>query len=162
LPFYYDLNTSATTSGTSGNSQFQTYGFTNTTNQETLNIVGVYAASRFGQAGGAQLRVLTGFNSTNSTSLGTAQTAQPRNLIRNPAAVSSWLNGPLIFNSTLTPRLTVGFAQTGGMGGWVPITPQDGIQATVGRFNPSDINFLSQASNASVTYDQTIEMTEGI
>ena len=72
--------------------------------------------------------------------------------------------GPTTTNSALTPRLTVGFAQTGGMGGWVPVTPQDAIQLMVGGgFNqPVDIEFWSQASNASVTYDLTVEFGEGI
>jgi hypothetical protein len=126
-----------------------------------VNIVGVYAASRFGTAGGAQLRVQTGVNSTNSASLGSAQTPAPRNIRGNPAAVSTWANGGTA-NSSNTSRLTVGFAQTGGMGGWIPITPQDGIQLTIGRATPVDVSFWSQASNASVTYDQTVEFTEGV
>jgi hypothetical protein len=161
MPFYYDLNTSATTAGSAGTTNYNTYGFTNTTGQETVSVVGVYAASRFGTAGGAQLRVLTGTSTTNSSSVGSAQTPSPRNLRGNPAAVSTWANGGTT-NSTLTPRLTVGFAQTGGMGGWIPLTPQDGIQLVIGHFNPVDVNFANQASNASVTYDQTIEFTEGV
>jgi hypothetical protein len=161
MPFYYDLNTGLTSSGSAGNSTNALYGYTVGGGiQETVGIVGVYAASRFGSAGGAQIRVQTGTNTTNSSGGGNTATATPRNF-RNTASVSQWLYGPTLFNSTQTPRLTVGFAQTGGMGGWIPLTPQDAIQLMPQRQSPSDINFYNLASATSVTFDQTIELTEG-
>jgi hypothetical protein len=62
----------------------------------------------------------------------------------------------------LTTRVTVGFAQTGGMGGWVATEPTNKIQMMPNATNPVDVEFTSLASSASVTFDQTVEFGEGI
>jgi hypothetical protein len=124
--------------------------------------VGLYLASRFGTAGGAQARIKT--NTGTTASGGTPQTPSPRNLRGNPAAQSLWSNAgaTITAGATLTIRMSVGFAQTGGMGGWIPITPQDAIQLMPNATNPVDVEFTTLASSASVTADMTVEFGEGI
>jgi hypothetical protein len=131
-------------------------------NQETVGIYGVYAASRFATAGGAQLLVRT--NTGTVVSGGTSQTPSPKNLRGNPAAQSLWANdgATITVGTTLTTRLTIGFAQTGGMGGYVPIVPTAAIQMMPNTTNPVDIEFSSDCATASVTFDMTIDIGEGI
>lgn len=160
-PFYYDLNYPFTSSSSAGTEISEVWAKT-IANQETVSVVGLYLASRFATAGGAQARIKT--NTGTSAAGGGGQAPAPRNLRGNPAAQSTWFNaGTLITaGNTLTVRMTVGFAQTGGMGGWVPVTPQDSIQMMPNAANPIDIEFTALASAASVTADMTIEFGEGI
>lgn len=161
MPFYYDLNYALTTNGSAGTENTSLWAKT-AANQETCSIVGLYLASRFGTAGGAQARIKD--NSGATASGGSTQTPRSRNLRGNPAAQSLWSNAgsAITPGATLTVRMSVGFAQTGGMGGWIPITPQDGIQMMPNATNPVDVEFTNLASAASVTADQTVEFSEGI
>ena len=114
------------------------------------------------RAGGAQLRLKSNTGSTATG--GTGQTPTPKNLRGNPSAQSIWANdGATITNgTTLTTRLSVGFAQTGGMGGYVPIVPTAAIQMMPNATNPIDVEVTSDAATASVTFDATIDIGEGI
>lgn len=131
-------------------------------NQETVSLVGLYVGSRFGTAGGGQARIKT--NTGSSALGGSIQAAQPRNLRGNVAAQSIWANSVVTITAgtVLQTRMTVGFAQTGGMGGWIPITPQDAIQLMPNATNPVDVELTNLASSASVTADMTLEIGEGI
>lgn len=161
MPFYYDVSRSETTNGSAGTTSTHMWAKT-AANQETAAIAAIYAASRFGTAGGAQLRVLT--NSGTTASGGVGQTPAPRNARGSPAAQSTWANdgSAITPGATLTQRLSIGFAQTGGMGGWVPIEPTDKLMMMPNATNPVDVEFVSVASAASVTFDMTIEFGEGI
>lgn len=161
MPFYYDLNQAVTTSGSAGTETTMMYGKT-VANQETVSVVGLYLASRFGTAGGGQARIKT---NTGSTAIaGAPQTPQPRNIRGQVAAQSTWFNGSVTITAgtVLQNRITVGFAQTGGMGGWIPITPQDAIQLMPNATNPVDVELTNLAASASVTADMTLEIGEGI
>jgi hypothetical protein len=161
MPLYYDLNYAFTTSSSAGTEVSQVWAKT-AANQETVNIVGLYLASRFGTAGGGQARIKSNTGATASG--GTSQTPAARNLRYGVASQSLWTNAgaTITAGATLTVRMTVGFAQTGGMGGWIPITPQDGIQMMPNATNPVDLEFTALASSASVTADMTVEFTEGV
>ena len=65
-------------------------------------------------------------------------------------------------SSSASTRMTVGFAQTGGMGGYVPIVPTAAIQMMPNATNPVDVEVTSDAATASVTFDLTIDIGEGI
>jgi hypothetical protein len=159
MPFY-DLERSVTTNGSSGAESTHLWG-TTAANQETAFISGLYVASRFGTAGGAQLRLKD--NSGTIASGGTAQTPRPRNLRSGPAAQSTWKNDATAITNgaTLTPRVSIGFAQTGGMGGWVATEPGAKIAMMPNGTNPVDVEITSVASSASVTADLTLEFCEG-
>lgn len=161
MPLYYDLNFALTTNGSAGTETTQMWGKT-AANQETCNIVGLYCAARFGTAGGGQLRIK--HNTGTTASGGTSQTPAPKNLRYSVAAQSLWSNAgtAITAGATLVNRITVGFAQTGGMGGYIPITPQDGIQMMPNATNPVDVEITSLASSASVTADMTLEISEGV
>lgn len=160
MAFYYDIARSET-SNSSANSTSTHFATKTATSQETLALKGIFLASRFATAGGAQFRVMS--NTGTVYSGGTAQTPAARNL-RSPAAGSTWVNDntAITAGASLTQRLSIGFAQTGGMGGWVPVEAADAIQAMAGGTNPVDLEFVSDAATASVTFDATIELSEGI
>jgi hypothetical protein len=161
MPYFYDLNR-AETSNASANTVSTHMWVKTVANQETLAIYGVYAASRFATAGGAQLKVA--HNTGTTASGGTAQTPAPKNLRGSPAAQSVWANdaSAITAGATLIQRLSIGFAQTGGMGGYVPIVPTAAIQLMPNATNPVDAEFQSDAATASVTFDLTVDIGEGI
>jgi hypothetical protein len=159
MPFY-DINR-ATTSNGSANTETSHLWVVTVANQETLSLMGVYAAARFATAGGGQLN--TKFNTGTIASGGTAQTPQPKNLRSAPAAQSTWKNDAtaITAGTTLTLKSTVGFAQTGGMGGWVPVVPGDAPQLMPNGANPIDMEWTSNMATASVTFNMTVEFMEG-
>jgi len=161
MPFYYDINRATTSNGSANTETTHLWG-TTVANQETVSIVGIYAASRFATAGGAQINAK--HNTGTVASGGTTQTPAPKNLRGNPAAQSAWKNDATAITpgATLVQRLTIGFAQTGGMGGYVPITPQDAIQMMPNATNPVDVEFTSNCATASVPFNLTVEIGEGV
>jgi len=161
MPFYYDIARAITTNGSAGTESMHLWG-TTVANQETVGISGYYMAARFGTAGGAQARLKT--NTGSIATGGTATTPTARNLRGAPAAQSVWKNDAtaVVVGTTLIVRMSVGFAQTGGMGGWVATEPTNKIQMMPNATNPVDAEFSSVASSASVTADLTVEFGEGI
>ena len=161
IPIYYDINRALTSNG-SANTESTHWWVKTAANQETVAFKGIYLASRFATAGGAQFRVKS--NTGTTASGGTAQVPNAKNLRLGVAAQSVWANdATAIVNGTvLLPRLTVGFAQTGGMGGWVPVEAADAIVMMPGATNPVDYEFVSNAATANVTFDATIDLSEGI
>jgi hypothetical protein len=160
MPFYYDVSRSETSNASAGSTSTHFYALT-VAEQETCAIKAVYIASRFGTAGGAQLRLMG--NTGTVASGGTAFTPSKRNMRGNPAAQTTWFddNTAITPGGTLVQRLSIGFAQTGGMGGWVPVEPSDSIQMMANGANPIDLEFVSVANAAAVTFDMTVEFSEG-
>ena len=160
MPFYYDVNRATTTNATPG-TETNHYRIVTVANQEAARITGLYAAGRFGTAGGAQLRLKT--NSGTAASGGTTQTPFARNIRGAVAAQTTFFNDATAITSgtTLTVRLTVGFAQTGGMGGWVAIEPSAAVQMMANATSPINAEVASVATTASVTFDATLEFAEG-
>jgi hypothetical protein len=161
MPFYYDLTRAITTNGSANTESTHLWGKT-AANQETVGISGLYIAARFGTAGGAQIRLKD--NTGTTASGGTGQTPVPRNRRGSPAAQSIWANDATAITpgATLLTRVTIGFAQTGGMGGWVATEPTAKIQMMPNATNPVDVEITSLASSASVTADLSLEFGEGI
>jgi hypothetical protein len=160
MPFYYDFTRALTSNGSAGTESTH-YRMATAANQESARITGLYAASRFGTAGGAQIRLKT--NSGTAASGGTAQTPAPRNSRGSVAAQLTVFNdaSAITAGTTLTTRVTIGFAQTGGMGGWVATEPSAAVQMMPNATNPINAEITSLASSASVTYDLTCEFAEG-
>jgi hypothetical protein len=161
MPFFYDVNRAITTNASANTESTHLWG-TTVANQETVSVVGLYAAARFATAGGAQARIKT--NAGTVASGGTTQTAAPKNSRGVVAAQSVWKNDATAITNgtTLTVRTTVGFAQTGGQGGWIPLVPQDAFQMMPNALNPVDVEITSLAATASVTADLTLEIGEGV
>jgi hypothetical protein len=161
MPFFYDLKRSFTTSGSANTEVSELWAKTITQQAGQLGIYAIYGSCRFATAGGAQLKYKT--NTGTTASGGTAQTPTKK-FDRNPAAESVWADGTttITAGATLVVRLTVGLAQTGGMGGWQALTPQDAFQFQPNAASPVDGEFTTVAATASVTGDITVEIGEGL
>jgi hypothetical protein len=166
MPYYYDVNkTGGYTSNASAGTETYHLDVTNGANNETVGISGIFVAGRFGTAGGAQIRLKD--NTGTATSGGTAVTPTPKNRRGSVVAASSWVNDATAITAggTLLNRLTVGFAQTGGTGGWVAMEAGDKFQLMANSAtaaNPKDYLWSSNASSSSVTFDMTVSFSEGI
>ena len=156
MPMYYDVSQRAITAGTSETVQIN---FLTGTSKPTCSITGVFANSVGSTAGGC---VFTGSTfATAGTSSGTAVTPGKRNpnnaaaqVVANVAAITT------TGSSTRTVRIVVGFAQTGGQGGWVAVTPDTALQLVAGGGTNGYAEFASLANAASQTYNYTIEFYE--
>jgi hypothetical protein len=159
MTFYYDLNKALTTHVTPGTEITHWWAQT-VANQESAGISGLYAAARFGTAGGAQLRLK--HNVGTVASGGTARTPAPKNF-RLPAAQTAWKDdvSAITPGGTLVSRLTVGFSQNGGMGGWVAVEPDARFKMMPNAVNPVDFEITSLSITASVTFDGSVEFAEG-
>lgn len=160
MPFYYDVNRSTTTNATEGTETTHLWAAT-VSNQQTVAICGVYfAPSATAAIGAAVGRVKTNMGATASG--GTAMTPRARNLLA-PAAQSVWKNdaSAITAGASLTTRVSIGFAQAGGTGGWAPLDSFAKVQMMANATNPVDIEFTSIASATSVPFDVTVEFSEG-
>lgn len=157
LPAYYDVSRATTTSSGAASESEHVRALT-TTAQATVRIMGVYGACRSGTAGGAQLRVKT-YATVGSG--GTSQTPAKRNA--NSAAASSvWTNdaSAITAGTTATTRLTIGLAQTGGMGGWVALEIDHALALLTGGGANGNMSLFSIANAASIAIDTTTEFQE--
>lgn len=161
MPFYYDINRATTTNGTANTESTHLAGKT-VANQETVSIFGIYATARSNTAGGATLRLKD--NTGTVFSGGTATTPTAKNRRGNPAAQSTWVNDAtaITVGTTLLVRLSVGFAQTGGMGGYVPPVQGAAVQLMPNTTNPVDVEVTSIAATSSIVFDATVDVGEGI
>jgi len=160
MPFFYDVKRPFTTSGSANTEVIEAVGKT-VANQQLLAIYAIYGACRFATAGGAQLRWRT--CSVTAATGGTAQTPGRKNELQ-PAAQSTWVDSTttITVGGTTAVRVTVGMAQTGGMGGWQALVPADAFQMQANAASPIDGELASLAATASVTGDATIELGEGV
>ena len=163
MPYYYDVNPGALTSNGSSNTEGTYLRAATVANQETASIKGIFVAARFTTAGGAQFRAKT---NTGGSATGGQATYTPaaRNLRGNPASQTLWWwssTGTITAGGTLTTRLSIGFALTGGMGGWVPVEAPDSLVMMANATNPVDMEFTVIASQATAPLDATIEFSEG-
>lgn len=158
MPFYYDLERDCTSNG-SANTDSTHLWVATASQQATLFINQLTGSCRFGTAGGAQLFLKTGSGTTASG--GTTQTAKPKNP-NSPAAASVWKNDAtaITANTTLTTRVTVGLAQTGGMGGWIAPEPDAAIQLLANGGTNGNAEFHSECNAASVPMSITVDFYE--
>jgi hypothetical protein len=156
MPMYYDLSSQGTTSATAGSQTTSAHAKLLTGTGVSASIRGVYAAARGGTAGGGIFRVITAGTAMDSG--GSTATLQKRNSNYATAATSAMT--AVTCAQTANERTAVGFAQTGGMGGWVAIEPDAAILLQGGGGANGNAEFPTIANAASVTFDFTIELAE--
>lgn len=161
MPFY-DVGRSTSTNGTTLTSTTHVFA-TTAANQETLSIMGAFASARSSSAGGATLNLQTN-TGTVASGAGGALTPTKKNLRADPAAQSTWTgdSSAITPGTTLATRCSIGFAQTGGMGGYVPIVPADAIKMMPNGTNPVDFEIASLAVGTSIPFTWTIDFSEGV
>lgn len=156
MPMYYDLASNSTTSSSAGSQSTSCAAKLLTGTGVGAGIRGVYAAARGGTAGGGIMRVITA---------GTAQSSSGSSFVLNkrnsnfPTATTSAMTATTC-SQTATQRFAVGFAQTGGMGGWVAIEPDAEVLLQAGGGANGNAEFTTIANAASVTFDYTVELAE--
>ena len=158
---YYDVYRASTTNASGGTENTHAWAKT-IANQETVLLKALYAAARFGTAGGSQMRVKT--NTGTVASGGTANTPGVKNIRSAVAAQSTWFDdtSAITIGTTLKVRLSVGFAQTGGQGGWNALEAADSFALNANSLSPVDVEFTNVASGSSVPFDFSAEFNEGV
>lgn len=159
MPFY-DITRSTSTNGTTLTSTTHLWG-TTVANQETVSIMGAFASARASSAGGATMNLQ--FNTGTVASGGTTTTPAAKNARSAPAAQSSWKNDATAITpgTTLVTREAIGFAQTGGMGGYVPIVPGAALQMMPNATNPVDFEITTLAVGTSIPFTLSVDFMEG-
>lgn len=153
---YYDVTSNSTTSSSAGSQSTSCAAKLLTGTGVNAGVRGVYAAARGGTAGGGIMRVLTA--GTAQSSSGSTATLQKRN--SNYATATTSAMTATTCSQTSTQRISIGFAQTGGMGGWVAIEPDAQVTLQSGGGANGNAEFTTIANAASVTFDYTIELAE--
>lgn len=157
-PFYYDVSLPITTNAGAGTQSSGPHITLRTVSNQTVAMVkGCYVGARSGTAGGGEIRAMTLGTATSSSGTTTSPAKRHPN---SPAALTSCLSSQTGPGATPATRFSIGFAQTGGMGGWVAIEPDAAIMLLPngGANGNLDINSISNA--ASVAADLTVEFSE--
>lgn len=157
MPMYYDIVTNITTNASGGSVSTSPHVRMLTGTGVSAAIKGVYAGARSSTAGGGLIQLFIA--GTAMSSMGTTYTPNKKNP-QQPAALTSAATATTCTGATSTKRLSVGFAQTGGMGGWVAIEPDAAILLQPGGSAAGNLEFESLANAASVLADLTIEFSE--
>ena len=160
MPFYYDLFRAFTTNG-SADTLSTHFRLLTIANQLPVRLVGLYANAREGTAGGGDISIVT---AGTAGSAGTAQTPALRNP-RSPAAEVTAFNdndaAAITAGATPTERVSVGFAQTGGMGGWVALENDHAVLLKPNGGADGNAEVSSRADAVSQKIRVTLELSEG-
>lgn len=122
MPYYYSVTRSATTNGT-GNTCSNHVRLLAVANQQNCNVVQIMASVRNSTTAGSGFVSVVTSVANNSGAGGTAFTPLKANT-NNPAAATTAFTDATSFTSFgagFTRTINVGFAQTGGQGGWVAL-----------------------------------------
>jgi hypothetical protein len=163
MPFFYDLNRVTATSGTTQTSVTHIAAKT-AANQETLSLAAIYVGARSSTAGGGCMRVAHNTGTVYSGGTAASVTARDMRLGAVMSQQSTWVTdaSAITAGSALVQRLSIGFAQTGGTGGWVGTEPTNRIQMMPNGANPVDLEMASIAVGTSVPIEISVEFGEGI
>lgn len=157
MPFYYDTKKVCTTNG-SANTLSTHFRFATAANQMMARFMALYGAARFGTAGGAVLRFVRGGAAGTG---GTAQTPAKRNPNSRAADLTAFDDTSAITAGTSpVTQLSVGVAQTGGMGGWVALEVDHALALLPNGGANGNMEIASMANSASVVVEITTEHQE--
>jgi hypothetical protein len=157
VPFYYDVKKVITTNGTA-NTLSTHFRFATVANQMMARFMGLYGAARFGTAGGAVLKLIRGGAAGSG---GTSQTPAKRNPNARAADTTAFDDTSAITAGTSpVTHLSVGVAQTGGMGGWVALETDHAPAMLPNGGANGNMEIGSLANAASVTIEATAEFQE--
>lgn len=151
MPFFYDVNASVNTNATPSTETAHLLGIAAAL--QGFKVQALYANSRAGTTvGGGSIRGKTGGTST----AGGATTPSKRHP-NSPAAGSTWSTAPTTTGSPVV-RVSVGFSQTGGQGGWIALNPDDAIIVLPAVTNKFEVESIS--ISASQGLDIVAEFSE--
>jgi hypothetical protein len=166
VPYYYSVTKTPTTPGSlftsngTANTKSTHLRFLTVANQQVAKIMGLFGSARFSTAGGAMMALVRGGAAGSG---GTSNTPSKADYFQEPAANLTAFDDA----SAITPgtgpiqQQTIGFAQTGGQGGWVALEDPDAISLAPNGGANGNLEMASFASTASVTFDATVRFKEG-
>lgn len=165
MPYYYSVSKTPGTPGTacttnaSANTLSTHFRFATVANQQIARIMGLFAASRFGTAGGGALYLI---RPGTIGSGGTANTPASKAGTLSRAADTTAFDDATLITPGTTPiqQQVVGFAQTGGMGGWVALETDDGYKMGPNAGANGQLEIATKANTSSVTFDPTVNLQE--
>jgi hypothetical protein len=157
MPAYYDVALPITTNAVAATLSSGPHLTLRTGTAVRARIQGLYVSARASTAGGGIARLHTLATATSSS--GTTVTPAKRNP-NWAAATTSALSSQTGPGSTRTQRVSVGFAQTGGQGGWVAWEPDAAIALNSGGGANGNADFDSIANAAAILADMTAEFAE--
>jgi len=158
MAFYYDLNRALTSNG-SALTESTHFRLATVANQETCRLMSLYGTCRGGTAGGGSLRVKTW--ATASTG-GTSQTPAKKNPNSPAASVTAFNDATAITpGTTAVVRLSIGVAQTGGTGGYVPTEKEAPIALLANGGANGNLDLLSIFNATSQAFDAFMDLAEG-
>ena len=164
MPMYLDFSRACTTNGTT---QTLTTHFRMLTvaSQNMARIAQLYAAPRGSAAGGGSIRITTAATAGTGGSAVTLSKADPVTYAGTPAttvfADTSAGGSAITAGGTPSIRRYVGFAQTGGQGGWVAGEQDDCIALASGGGANGNAEIGSMAIGTSQLVDVTCVFFEG-
>jgi hypothetical protein len=163
MPFFYDFNRITTTNGTT-NTESTHVAARTIANQETVSLAALYVAARSGTAGGAALRVKHNTGTVYSGGAGATITAKNMRLGAVLVQQSVWVTDSIAITpgSNLVQRLSIGFAQTGGQGGWQGTEPDNRFKMQPNGTQPIDLEITSIANGVSIPIEMSVEFGEGV
>jgi len=160
---YYDWGqngkvSSITTSGTA-NTETARVGMLTQSAKPSANITGVFANAQGSSAGGGFLACAT-FTTAGAAGTGTSQTPNKKNPNQAASQVLTYTGTFTAGTGTRSDRITVGFAQTGGQGGWIAVTPDAALVLFSGGGATGWGEFRDLANAASQQFSYQIEWFE--
>jgi len=159
MPYYYNVTRSATTNGTGNTCSSHIYLLT-IANQQNCAVVQIMASVRNSTTAGS------GFLSINKASisptLGGANTPTKANNI-SPAAQTTAFDDTSVIGTggTTTRMFAIGFAQTGGQGGWVALERDNAQTLNPNGGANGNLKFDSFTATASQALEVSCQFLEG-
>jgi len=140
-------------------------------NKPTASVTGVFANARGSVAGGGVFQGSTFQTAATTTAAAAAGVYSKRNQ-NNPSSALTISNGTTTGSTvvggsgTRSVRISVGFAQTGGQGGWIAVTPDTAVKIfstsspNAGTATTSTLEFDAVSNGASQNYQYVVEWYE--
>lgn len=128
MPYYYNFTRSATTNGT-GNTCSNHYRLLAVANQQNCGVVQIMCSVRNSTTAGSGFLSVVQSTANNSLTGGTTRTPNKMNA-NSPAAATTAADDATAFTSFgagFTRTFSIGFAQTGGQGGWVSLERDNAV-----------------------------------
>lgn len=165
MPYYYSITRTPGTPGTlltangTPNTLSTHFRLATVANQQIARIMGLFANARFNTAGGGLLMLI---RPGTIGSGGTANTPASKKGTLYRAADTTAFDDATAITPGATPILqqTVGFAQTGGQGGWVALENDDAFAMAPNAGANGQLEVGSKCATASVTFDALIDLKE--
>ena len=160
MPFYYSVNRPATTNGTPNTCSNHVY-LLSVANQANCFVVGIMANIRNSVTAGSG--VLRTARLTGAPASGTALVANKRNPDNPTAATTPFGDASAISYGAFSVNyqgIDIGFAQTGGQGGWVALERDHAVTLKPNGGANGNVVFDSFTATASQALQVSVEFGE--